>query len=59
MGMSRLGGMMTIAIASLHLALWFMVCSLYLGYTDDPSDMKGIDEEVEQQHSEVWGAVLV
>ena len=39
-GMSAVGAFLYVSMASLHLALWFIVCSLYLGYSDDEEEEK-------------------
>lgn len=52
-GMSRFGGLLSISLALLHLVLWLMVCSLYLGYSDDVPDAEAINEEAEPEHHDV------
>ena len=51
--MSRFGGLLSISLALLHLALWLMVCSLHLGYSDDVPDAEALNEEAEPEHHDV------
>ncbi|KAK7104286.1 uncharacterized protein [Littorina saxatilis] len=44
MGMSMFGGLLHISFAVIHFILWFMVCMLYIGYSDE-SDMRAVEEE--------------
>ncbi|XP_076442886.1 transmembrane protein 160-like isoform X2 [Babylonia areolata] len=47
MGMSAVGALMYFSMAVLHLGLWFVVCTLFLGYTDETADSKlvGLEEK--------------
>lgn len=50
-GMSVLGALLQVSMATFHLVLWFMLCVLYISYSDecDVEDMKGqLEEEAEK-----------
>jgi hypothetical protein len=46
--MSRVGALLNVSVALLHLCLWFIVCSLYMGISDEP-DLNVLEQELSRQ----------
>ncbi|KAL8563038.1 hypothetical protein ACOMHN_067436 [Nucella lapillus] len=44
-GVSAVGALLYSSMALLHIGLWLIVCTLFLGYTDDDADGKPVKEE--------------